>query len=150
MEVLLMLILIFIVTAPLLGLLIALIIHLIDEKNDRERQIQRSPRVTIQASVISKRTHTEGYRYFRTHYFVTFQFPHGNRREFEVPAEWYGHLLENDRGTLIFQSIRFLGFQRRISPPPDQAASRALRSGDDSPHSNDLTDATADHSDFLQ
>jgi hypothetical protein len=50
-----------------------------------------------------------------TQYFVTFEDPSGNRREFRVPAEEYGLLVEGDRGDLTFQGSRYQGFSRHRS-----------------------------------
>ncbi len=82
-----------------------------------------SPRLTVNARVINKRTqvgyrrhrgtsdhyHTHGY----TNYFVTFEVDSGDRMELEVSGEESGLMVEGDSGMLTFQGTRFLGFERR-------------------------------------
>lgn len=82
-----------------------------------------SPRLTVSARVINKRTevgynrhrgasdhyHTHGY----TNYFVTFEVESGDRMELEVTGEESGLMIEGDQGMLTFQGTRFLGFERR-------------------------------------
>ena len=81
-----------------------------------------SPRLTVQAKVINKRTqmgrrhhhhdnHTHSYNY--TNYFVTFEVDSGDRMELEVSGEESGLMIEGDTGMLTFQGTRFLGFERR-------------------------------------
>ena len=85
----------------------------------RERINDRSPRLTVQAKIVAKRTqvrgnassvHTAGSAY--THYFTTFEFDSGDRLELAVPADAYGYLVEGDEGNLTFQGTRFLSFDR--------------------------------------
>ena len=81
-----------------------------------------SPRLTVNARVINKRTqvgrshhhhehHTHSYSY--TNYFVTFEVESGDRMELEVSGEESGLMVEGDTGLLTFQGTRFLGFERR-------------------------------------
>lgn len=83
-----------------------------------------SPRLTVEASVIAKRTDIS--RSHHSHnsvndfhsrssssYYVTFQFESGDRMEFSVTGQDYGMLIEGDRGRLSFQGTRYLGFERR-------------------------------------
>ncbi len=83
-----------------------------------------SPRLTVAAQVVSKRTevshhhhhhhggvgvgHTTAY----THYYATFQVESGDRMELPLDGAEYGMLAEGDRGSLTFQGSRYLGFQR--------------------------------------
>lgn len=85
----------------------------------RERKNDQSPRLTVQAKIVAKRTqvrgnassvHTAGSTY--THYFTTFEFDSGDRLELAVPADAYGYLVEGDEGNLTFQGTRFLSFDR--------------------------------------
>lgn len=79
-----------------------------------------SPRLTVTATVVAKRTdvthhHHAGdhhHHHSSTHYYVTFQVESGDRIELYVPATEYGYLVEGDQGNLSFQGTRFLGFER--------------------------------------
>ncbi len=77
-----------------------------------------SPRLTVEATVVAKRTqlsggsrtaHTTGH----TSYYATFQVESGDRLELQVPHNRYGYLVEGDRGRLTFQGTRFLSFARQ-------------------------------------
>ena len=81
-----------------------------------------SPRLTVPATVVSKRTkvshhhhngvdHHHQYRSSTT-YYITFQVESGDRMEFHVTGQEYGMLIEGDQGKLYFQGTRYLGFQR--------------------------------------
>lgn len=85
-----------------------------------------SPRLTVDATVVSKRTdishssghhnHTTGMHtggHTSTYYYVTFQVESGDRMEFHVNGEEYGLLVEGDYGDLTFQGTRYLGFARK-------------------------------------
>ena len=46
--------------------------------------------------------------------FVTFQIESGDRMELNVAGHAFGMLIEGDRGNLIFQGTRYLGFKREM------------------------------------
>lgn len=81
-----------------------------------------SPRLTVSARVINKRTevghtrhrhhdnHTHTYNY--TNYYVTFEVESGDRMELSVSGEESGLMVEGDTGMLTFQGTWFLGFER--------------------------------------
>ena len=80
-----------------------------------------SPRLTVRAVVVSKRTdvsHHHGrvnehhHHHTSTSYYITFQVDSGDRMELHVTGHEYGMLIEGDRGMLSFQGIRYLGFER--------------------------------------
>ena len=81
-----------------------------------------SPRLTVPATVVAKRTNvtrhrhggTNGHHHHHTStsYYVTFQVDSGDRMELDVAGEEYGLLVEGDRGNLSFQGTRYLGFER--------------------------------------
>jgi len=74
-----------------------------------------SPRIPVQARVVTKRAHTSGGMgdaSASTTYFITFEFVSGDRKEFCVPSRDYGLIAENDYGILTFQGSRFIGFER--------------------------------------
>lgn len=78
----------------------------------QERHNDHSPRLTVEATVVSKRIHVWG-DHSRTTYYATFQVASGDRMELEVPNGQYGYLVENDHGMLTFQGTRFISFERR-------------------------------------
>lgn len=82
-----------------------------------------SPRLTVDATLVSKRmdvshhhhsgtggagTHTTS----STSYFATFEVESGDRMELQVNGSEYGMLVEGDYGRLTFQGTRYLGFER--------------------------------------
>lgn len=81
-----------------------------------------SPRLTVSAVVVSKRTDVLHHRYggvnehhrhhTSTSYYITFQVDSGDRMEFYVTGQEYGMLIEGDQGMLSFQGTRYLGFER--------------------------------------
>lgn len=80
----------------------------------------RSPRLTVQARVVGKRTqmlrHRQGnsrHDPVSTKYFVTFEVESGDRMELSMSGMEYGMLVEGDNGCLTFQGTRYLGFERR-------------------------------------
>ena len=81
-------------------------------KNARQdRSNNNSPRITAEASLVTKRTHVRG-DHAHTTYYATFQFESGDRLELEIPNNRFGYLVEGDKGKLTFQGTRFLEFQR--------------------------------------
>ena len=77
-----------------------------------------SPRLTIDATVVSKRTHishhhgTAGHCDTFTNYYVTFQVDSGDRMELAVGSQNFGMLVEGDTGKLTFQGTRYISFDR--------------------------------------
>lgn len=79
-----------------------------------------SPRLTVPATVVDKRTDVSHHRgagehhhhHTSTTYYVTFQVDSGDRMEFHVAGHEFGMLIEGDRGELSFQGTRYLGFER--------------------------------------
>ena len=89
-----------------------------------------SPRLTVEATVVSKRQNTDVHHHpnggdatgahgmhttTSTTYYVTFQVASGDRMELHVGGREYGMLAEGDFGELSFQGTRYLGFERRGS-----------------------------------
>lgn len=83
-----------------------------------------SPRLTVEATVIAKRTnvsrhhhsggaHHVGHTSTSTTYYVTFEVASGDRMELQLQGHEYGLLIEGDFGDLSFQGTRYLGFQRK-------------------------------------
>ncbi len=83
----------------------------------------QSPRLSVDATVVTKRSHTShthhnhgnGHMHTSssTTYYVTFEVESGDRMELCVKSYDYGMLVEGDFGTLSFQGTRFLGFERK-------------------------------------
>lgn len=86
-----------------------------------------SPRLTVEAKIVTKRmdirthrhhnagdmTGAHGYHTTRsTTYYVTFEVLSGDRIELSVDGYEYGQLVEGDIGKLSFQGTRYLGFER--------------------------------------
>lgn len=106
-----------------------------------------SPRLTVEATVVSKRQNTNVHHHHNagdttgahgmhtstaTTYYVTFQVASGDRMELRVGGSEYGVLAEGDFGELTFQGTRYLGFARRGSkdacydrPEEDEERQRA-------------------------
>ena len=82
-----------------------------------------SPRLTVPATVIAKRTNvshhnhagTNGHHHHSTSttYYVTFQVESGDRMELHLSGHEFGMLVEGDKGKLSFQGTRYLGFKRQ-------------------------------------
>ena len=94
------------------GLVFGMIISNLVKGRKQERKNDASPRLTSEATVVTKRTHVWG-DHSRTTYFATFQFESGDRLELEIPRDRFGYLVEGDMGKLHFQGTRFLDFQRQ-------------------------------------
>ncbi|WP_458407912.1 DUF2500 domain-containing protein [Anaerotignum sp.] len=83
----------------------------------------QSPRLTVNAVVVSKRNHVSYHHHADDHahhashttYYVTFQVESGDRMELSMSGQEFGMLAEGDRGSLSFQGTRYLGFQRTES-----------------------------------
>lgn len=86
-----------------------------------------SPRLTVEARVVAKRTNVSHHRHANagdvtgahgyhttssTSYYVTFQVESNDRMEFLVSGGEYGMLAEGDIGKLTFQGTRYLSFER--------------------------------------
>ena len=105
----------------------AVILFLIVKNISTWNKNNHSPRLTVPATVVTKRTQVTQQQHANagdptgahgfstttsTSYYVTFQVESGDRREFEVDGSDYGLLLQGDIGKLSFQGTRYLGFER--------------------------------------
>ena len=106
------------------GFALYTLISSIAARAQEKRKNDASPRLTVPASVVTKRaqvgtTHhhnaatNTGGTYYNTKYFATFQFESGDRLELSVSPGEYGMLVEGDRGQLSFQGTRYVGFVRQ-------------------------------------
>lgn len=93
------------------ALVLGIFIYVISKNISRERKNNHSPRLTTEATVVTKRTHVWG-NHSHTNYYVTFELPSGDRMELNVPHDRFGYLVEGDKGNLTFQGTRFLNFER--------------------------------------
>lgn len=93
------------------GLVIGTFISTLVKNGKQNRENNNSPRLTSEATVVTKRTKVWG-DHSHTVYFATFQFESGDRLEMEIPHNQFGYLVEGDRGKLTFQGTRYLGFER--------------------------------------
>ena len=98
-------------------LIVSSIIYSFYKEIKQNKLNKQSPRLTVEATLVTKRTNTESYggehRHTSTDYYVTFQVESGDRIEFEVTGIEYGMLVEGDRGKLTFQGTQYLGFERQ-------------------------------------
>lgn len=104
----------------ILGVIIVMLVKGLGEWNRNNH----SPRLTVDATVVTKRTNVSHHRHggvgevghvhhtTSTTYYVTFQVESGDRMELHVTGYEYGMLVEGDRGRLSFQGTRYLGFER--------------------------------------
>lgn len=91
------------------------------------RNNNHSPRLTVAARVVAKRTDVSHHQHANagditgahgyhttssTWYYVTFQVESGDRMELSMYGSEYGMLAEGDFGKLTFQGTRYLGFER--------------------------------------
>ena len=88
------------------------------------RRNNRSPRLSVRAEVVAKRTHMMHMENSALHmsYYATFQVASGDRMELHVGGREYGMLAEGDFGELTFQGTRYLGFARHgvVEPTPTE------------------------------
>lgn len=94
------------------GIIIGTIVSTLSKNAKQARTNNASPRLTSQATVVTKRTHVWG-DHSHTDYYATFQFESGDRLELEIPRDRFGYLVEGDTGKLHFQGTRFLDFERQ-------------------------------------
>ena len=95
------------------GIFVVTIVRSIGQWNKNNN----SPRLTVPATVVSKRTnvshhHHDHHTHHSTSYYVTFQVDSGDRMELHMDGYEYGMLVEGDKGNLTFQGTRYLGFER--------------------------------------
>lgn len=94
----------------ILGAIIVMLVRSIATWNKNNK----SPRLTVDAKVISKRNAISYHNNMSsTRYYVTFQVDSGDRMELHVTGSEYGMLAEGDVGKLSFQGTRYLSFERR-------------------------------------
>ena len=89
----------------------------------QKRKDDRSPRLTVPVTVVSRRADVRVHHHNNTNmhhttsttYYATFEVESGDRMELHVPATEYGLLIDGDQGDLTFQGSRFLSFERKWS-----------------------------------
>lgn len=105
------------IIVAVLGIIGYAIVRSVKQRQDNKR----SPRLTVPAVVVAKRTSGSDYSqpnggsvaYTSTSYYVTFQVESGARIELYVMGQDYGMLAEGDTGRLTFQGTQYLGFDRQ-------------------------------------
>ena len=110
------------IIVPIMSIAIfGLAFYMIFKGLKQERKNDQSPRLTVEARVLSKRTQVGHHRYSSNHmshsytrYFVTFEVASGDRMELMVPGSESGLMVEGDFGDLTFQGTRFLSFDRKM------------------------------------
>lgn len=97
----------------ILGAFVAMLVASIRRKVKNDN----SPRLTVDAKVVAKRTRvgrTAGeYSHRYTDYYVTFEVESGDRMELETEGNEFGLLVEGDIGSLTFQGTRYVSFERK-------------------------------------
>ena len=93
------------------GLIFGTIVSTLVKNGRQNRKNDNSPRLTSEATVVTKRTKVWG-DHSHTVYYATFQFESGDRLELEIPHDRFGYLVEGDKGKLSFQGTRYLDFER--------------------------------------
>ena len=109
----------------ILLLMVGSIIYNISQKAKQNAHNNNSPVLTVESTVVSKRTDVSTYHNSgtadnsmdhyssSTRYYATFQVESGDRIELLITGTEYGLLAEGDLGKLTFQGTRYLGFVRR-------------------------------------
>lgn len=111
-----------------------------------------SPRLTVEATVVSKRQNTSVHHHNNagdatgahgihtttsTTYYATFQVASGDRMELHVGGREYGMLAEGDFGELTFQGTRYLGFARQgVGEPTPVEENEGKSAADNEKHRN--------------
>lgn len=70
-----------------------------------------SPQLTVDAKVVSKRSHVWG-DHSHTDYYATFEFQSNDRLELSLSGSETGMIVEGDTGKLTFQGTKFISFTR--------------------------------------
>lgn len=96
------------------GMIVMMLVRNIREWNKNNH----SPRLTVPAVVVTKRTDVhhhrhDGHTHHSTRYYAAFEVESGDRMELQLSGQEYGLLVEGDAGELTFQGTRFLGFERK-------------------------------------
>lgn len=125
----------FLVFAIVIGVFIVRLIKGLSTWNKNNH----SPRLTVEAAVVSKRQNTDVHHHHNndhmhtstsTQYYATFQFGGGDRLELRLSGQEYGLLAEGDVGELTFQGTRYLDFRRRSETYTAPNEERRYESGE--------------------
>ena len=114
-----------IIVFTIFGIVVAVFVLTIIKGISEWSRNNASPRLTTDATVVTKRMNVSTYSNAGSHsmamvnsstqYYVTFEIANGDRLEFTVHGDEYGVLVEGDHGKLTYQGTRFLGFARMIT-----------------------------------
>lgn len=111
------------VVVPVMSIgIFGLAFYMIFKGLKQERRNDRAPRLTVEATVLTKRTQVGHHHNSSNHmshsytrYYVTFEVASGDRMELMVPGSESGLMVEGDFGDLTFQGTRFLSFDRKMT-----------------------------------
>lgn len=95
---------------------LTVIAMLIQRYGDRfSKQVERLVAKGQRVVVLAKREHIgrNDMGFPCTEYYVTFQYPDGNRVELEVEGRDYGLLMAGDKGELLLENDKFARFDRK-------------------------------------
>lgn len=95
-----------------------MIIYTVFRTVRESRRNDRSPRLTVGARIVDKRSDMHRHRHdHHSHYgytyYVTFEFDSGDRAELCVPEGEFGILVIGDVGDLTLQGTRYISFARK-------------------------------------
>jgi hypothetical protein len=104
-------------------LILVMIIYTISVNARQNHRNNQSPVLTVNATVVSKRTDVTHYHHAgnvnsmnhmnsTTWYYTTFQVESGDRMELSMSGTDFGMLAEGDQGRLTFQGTRYIRFER--------------------------------------
>ena len=116
---------IFEIMFPLVFILVfGIVIYGIIQGISQWNKNNNSPKLNVNAKVVSKRTNVSRHNHSTTgnmhhthtstYYYVTFEFDSGDRIELRMSGSGYGMLIEGDKGVLFFQGTRYLGCNRKF------------------------------------
>lgn len=108
--------LIILIAVLTVGAAVVVLAVLFGKAAQQRRLEQMAPLLRADALVVDKRSEITGggETVASQHYYVTFEFPDGNRAELSVSGAESGMLTPGDRGLLEWQGSRFVGFARQI------------------------------------
>ena len=88
-------------------LIMVILIMVISISKNTNITSNNSPRLIVEAVVVSKRVGPNNESYY-----LTFQFESGDRMELRVNGKTYGMLVAGDYGKLTFQGHKYINFDR--------------------------------------
>ncbi len=101
-----------------IALFIGLLFHILKKQRSIDIITKSAQTHNEHAKVVSKASQVVGDRFYtKTIYFVSFEFPQGERKNFPVNINQFNTLAENDNGILTFKEngnyLLFVNFHRQ-------------------------------------